>query len=42
MWPHDLQYIYGQLKDLNTDHGFANGTRPFIYEQVIDFGEFYK
>ena len=42
MWPHDLRYIYSQLKDLNTDYGFANGTRPFIYQNIIDIGEFSK
>jgi len=38
----DLQYIYSQLNNLNTDHGFATGTRPFIYQEVIDLGEFTK
>ena len=42
MWPSDLQYIYNQLKDLNTAHGFASGTRPFIYQEVIDLGEISK
>jgi len=40
MWPADLRYIYSQLKALNTDHGFATGSRPFIYQQVVDLGEF--
>jgi len=42
MWPGDLQIIYNQLKDLNPAHGFATGTRPFIYQEVIDLGEFSK
>jgi hypothetical protein len=42
MWPCDLKYIYGQLKNLNTDHGFSPCTRPFIYQEVIDLGEFSK
>jgi len=40
MWPRDLQYIYSQLKELNTDHGFTNGSIAFIYQEVIDYGEF--
>jgi alpha-amylase len=42
MWPADLQYIYNNLKNLNNEHGFAPGSRPFIYQDVIDFGEFSK
>jgi len=42
MWPGDLRIIYNQLRDLNTAHGFAAGSRPFIYQQVIDLGEFSK
>jgi len=42
MWPHDLRYIYSQIKDLNTDNGFTNGTRPFIYQNIIENGEFSK
>ena len=42
MWPGDLEIIYNQLKDLNTSHGFVTGTRPFIYQEVIDYGEFSK
>jgi alpha-amylase len=42
MWPGDLQIIYNQLQNLNTAHGFAPGSRPFIYQQVIDLGEFSK
>jgi alpha-amylase len=38
MWPGDLEAIYGGLSDLNTDHGFAPGTRAFITQEVIDKG----
>lgn len=38
MWPGDLEAIYGQLKNLNTDYGFSSGARPFIYQEVIDLG----
>ncbi|XP_066993781.2 alpha-amylase [Anabrus simplex] len=38
MWPADLQYIYSQVKDLSTNHGFPSGTRPFFYQEVIDLG----
>jgi len=42
IWPADLKYIYSRLKKLDTGHGFAAGSRPFIYQDVIDFGEFSK
>ena len=38
VWPEDLAYIYNQVNDLNTEHGFSAGARPFIYQEVIDFG----
>ncbi|CAB3373081.1 Hypothetical predicted protein [Cloeon dipterum] len=38
MWPGDLEIIFGSLNDLNTEHGFAAGTRPFIAMEVIDLG----
>ncbi|XP_069700676.1 alpha-amylase-like [Periplaneta americana] len=38
MWPADLEYIYSQVNDLRTDQGFASGTRPFFYQEVIDLG----
>jgi len=37
-----LQIIYNKLKDLNPAQGFGPGTRPFIYQQVVDVGEFSK
>lgn len=40
MWPSDLEAIYGSVKDLSTDHGFASGTRPFFYQEVIDLGKY--
>jgi hypothetical protein len=39
MWPGDLEYIYSQVDNLKTSHGFAPGTRPFIYQEVIDLGK---
>ncbi|XP_070505307.1 alpha-amylase A-like [Chironomus tepperi] len=38
MWPGDLEYIFGRLNNLNTAHGFPNGARPFITQEVIDLG----
>ncbi|XP_055524227.1 alpha-amylase A-like [Wyeomyia smithii] len=38
MWPGDLEHVYGRLNNLNTDHGFASGARPFITQEVIDLG----
>ncbi|KAI4459929.1 alpha-amylase [Holotrichia oblita] len=39
MWPKDLQFIFDNLIDLNTSHGFSAGRRPFIYQEVIDLGK---
>lgn len=39
MWPEDLDVIYGSLNDLNVDHGFPVGSRPFIAQEVIDLGK---
>ncbi|CAO1441803.1 unnamed protein product [Diamesa hyperborea] len=38
MWPMDLANIYKRLNDLNTDFGFVEGSKPFIYQEVIDLG----
>ncbi|KAF7281565.1 hypothetical protein GWI33_004533 [Rhynchophorus ferrugineus] len=38
MWPDDLSAIFGSVNDLNTDHGFASGSRAFIFQEVIDTG----
>ncbi|XP_049873298.1 alpha-amylase 1-like [Pectinophora gossypiella] len=38
MWPGDLKIIYDRLSNLNTDHGFSSGARPYIYQEVIDLG----
>lgn len=38
MWPEDLRVIYGRVKDLSREHGFAAGARAFIYQEVIDMG----
>lgn len=38
MWPLDLKQIYSKLKNLRQDHGFSEGSRPFIFQEVIDYG----
>ena len=38
MWPGDLEKIFGSLNDLPTSHGFPGGSRPFIFQEVIDQG----
>ncbi|XP_031350055.1 alpha-amylase A-like [Photinus pyralis] len=38
MWPKDLEFIYGKLKNLNTSFGFSPNSRAFIYQEVIDLG----
>lgn len=38
MWPRDLDVIYGRLNDLNTAQGFPSGSRPYIFQEVIDLG----
>ncbi|KAI4459930.1 alpha-amylase [Holotrichia oblita] len=38
MWPGDLNVIFNRLNNLNTDHGFAVGTRPSMFLEVIDLG----
>jgi len=37
MWPGDLTNIYDSLNDLNSTV-FGDGARPFIYQEVSDFG----
>ncbi|CAG9810115.1 unnamed protein product [Chironomus riparius] len=38
MWPGDLENIFGRINNLNTAHGFAANSRPFITQEVIDLG----
>lgn len=38
MWPRDLEYIYTNLHNLNTGHHFPANARPYIYQEVIDYG----
>ncbi|XP_013183225.1 alpha-amylase [Amyelois transitella] len=38
MWPNDLKKIYQKLNNLNTNFGFAPNTRPYIYQEVIYYG----
>lgn len=40
MWPSDLQAIYGRVNSLSSEHGFPTGSKPFIYQEVIDFGKY--
>ncbi|XP_051867127.1 pancreatic alpha-amylase-like isoform X2 [Pristis pectinata] len=37
MWPGDMAAIFSQLTTLNT-RWFSPGTKPFIYQEVIDLG----
>uniref|UniRef100_A0A3B1IL04 Alpha-amylase n=1 Tax=Astyanax mexicanus TaxID=7994 RepID=A0A3B1IL04_ASTMX len=37
MWPGDLSAVYGRLNNLNTKW-FSGGSRPFIFQEVIDLG----
>lgn len=36
MWPHDLENIWGRLKDLNVNYGFAPNSRPFFVGEIYD------
>lgn len=38
MWPADLKYIFNSVKDLNTEFGFPDKSRPFIINELVDFG----
>lgn len=38
MWPEDLKVIYSRLKNLNSEHGFPPNARPYIFQEVIDYG----
>lgn len=38
MWPSDLNVIYSRINNLNTKHGFPANARPYIYQEVIDYG----
>ncbi|XP_076240333.1 alpha-amylase-related protein-like [Calliopsis andreniformis] len=38
MWPKDLKAIYSKLKNLDVSHGFPHNARPFIFQEVIDYG----
>lgn len=39
MLPEDMGIIFDRLKDLSMDHGFAPGSRAFIYQEVAGMGE---
>ena len=38
MWPDHLEVIFQGLNDLNPEY-FPAGTRPFIFQEVIDRGK---
>lgn len=38
MWPSDLKVIFSRLSNLSVEHGFARGSKPFIFQEVIDLG----
>ncbi|KAJ8721956.1 hypothetical protein PYW08_004358 [Mythimna loreyi] len=38
MWPEDLNEIYKNLHNLNTNHGFRRNSRPYIYQEVAKDG----
>lgn len=39
MWPEDMKEIFNRLGNLNTTHGFAANSRPFVYQEVIDLSD---
>ncbi|KAG5670323.1 hypothetical protein PVAND_000599 [Polypedilum vanderplanki] len=36
MWPQDLEVIWSRMNNLNTLHGFASNSRPFVVGEVTD------
>lgn len=38
MWPEEIHAILSKVDNLHTDFGFPEGSRPFIYQEVIDMG----
>jgi alpha-amylase len=38
MWPSDMQEIFPRLRDLNIASGFPPNSRPFLFQEVIDYG----
>lgn len=38
MEPEDLRIIYGSIKPLSSENGFVQGTKPFVFQEVIDMG----
>ncbi|EAT40611.1 AAEL007673-PA [Aedes aegypti] len=39
MYPQDMEVIFNRLKNLNTNFGFAPGSRAFLMQEVIDGGD---
>ncbi|KAG5345668.1 AM4N amylase, partial [Acromyrmex charruanus] len=38
MWPEDLKVIYSRVKNLNPKYNFPSGARPYVFQEVIDYG----
>ncbi|XP_049873289.1 alpha-amylase 4N-like isoform X1 [Pectinophora gossypiella] len=38
MWPEDLKNIYSRLDNLNPEFGFAPNSKPYIFQEVIYYG----
>ncbi|XP_011141982.2 alpha-amylase A [Harpegnathos saltator] len=38
MWPDDLREIYRKLQNVERKHGFRANSRPYIFQEVIDYG----
>lgn len=36
MWPQDIQAILSKLNTLPTSQGFVDGSRLYVYQEVID------
>jgi len=38
MWPQDVLAMMQGMKTLNPKYGFAADAKPFVYQQVVDYG----
>lgn len=38
MWPDQMQAIISKMDNVNPEFGFIKGSRPFIFQEVIDLG----
>lgn len=39
MWPTDMTAMFEGLHNLNTSHGFSANSKPFIFQEVIQFSD---